>query len=81
MCLVVVGIRGVVQSVQEWLDRSGLAEVGQCTQCLRPRDGVVVMDPREEGVADLRAWLDRLEADWNAQLGSFQRHLEGRPPE
>ena len=34
---------------------------------------------RPEGVADLRAWLDRLEADWNAQLESFQRHMKGRP--
>jgi DNA-binding transcriptional ArsR family regulator len=48
----------------------------------RPEDARLrVFRLRPEGVADLRAWLDRLEADWNAQLESFQRHLEGRPPE
>jgi DNA-binding transcriptional ArsR family regulator len=35
---------------------------------------------RPEGLVDLQAWLDQLQADWNRQLGSFQRHVEGKAP-
>jgi DNA-binding transcriptional ArsR family regulator len=29
-----------------------------------------------EGLVDLRIWLDRLQADWDQQLASFERHVE-----
>jgi DNA-binding transcriptional ArsR family regulator len=31
---------------------------------------------RPEPVAELRAWLDQLQAHWNEQLGAFKRHVE-----
>lgn len=31
---------------------------------------------RPERLAELEAWLDELQAHWNAQLRSFQRHVE-----
>ncbi|HYS32779.1 MAG TPA: metalloregulator ArsR/SmtB family transcription factor [Streptosporangiaceae bacterium] len=31
---------------------------------------------RPQSVAALQAWLDQLQAHWNAQLASFQRHVE-----
>ena len=31
---------------------------------------------RPDGLAGLQAWLNELEADWNEQLASFQRHVE-----
>jgi DNA-binding transcriptional ArsR family regulator len=33
---------------------------------------------RPEGLVELQAWLDQLQDDWNRQLGSFQRHVEGK---
>jgi DNA-binding transcriptional ArsR family regulator len=34
---------------------------------------------RPESVDALGAWLDQLRAHWDEQLGSFKRHVEGRP--
>jgi DNA-binding transcriptional ArsR family regulator len=34
---------------------------------------------RPESVVALRAWLDQLQARWDEQLRSFQRHVEGKP--
>jgi DNA-binding transcriptional ArsR family regulator len=31
---------------------------------------------RPEGLVELQAWLDQLQARWNQQLGSFRRHVE-----
>lgn len=31
---------------------------------------------RPERLVDLRTWLDRLQADWDQQLASFERHVE-----
>ena len=33
---------------------------------------------RPESMVALQAWLDQLQAHWNEQLKSFQRHLERR---
>ena len=33
---------------------------------------------RPEPVAELRAWLDELQAQWDEQLGAFRRHAERR---
>lgn len=33
---------------------------------------------RPETVAELRAWLDELQAHWDEQLGAFRRHVERR---
>lgn len=33
---------------------------------------------RPESVVALRAWLDQLQAHWDDQLRSFQRHVEGK---
>jgi DNA-binding transcriptional ArsR family regulator len=33
---------------------------------------------REEPLTALQAWLDQLRAQWDEQLGSFKRHVEGR---
>ncbi len=35
---------------------------------------------RPEGLAGLRAWLDQLQAHWDEQLASFQRHVNGTVP-
>lgn len=32
---------------------------------------------RTEPIAALRAWLDQLQAQWDEQLRSFRRHIEG----
>jgi len=32
---------------------------------------------RSAQLTALRAWLDQLQAHWNAQLGSFKQHVEG----
>lgn len=32
---------------------------------------------RPEPIAALRAWLDQLQAQWDEQLRSFKRHVEG----
>jgi len=32
---------------------------------------------RPESVVGLRAWLDQLQAQWDEQLQSFKRHVEG----
>src|SRR6266581_8705668 len=31
---------------------------------------------RPQSVAAMRAWLDQLQAHWDAQLGSFRRHVD-----
>jgi DNA-binding transcriptional ArsR family regulator len=31
---------------------------------------------RPQSVSAIQAWLDQLQAHWDVQLGSFQRHLE-----
>jgi DNA-binding transcriptional ArsR family regulator len=31
---------------------------------------------RPERLGDLRTWLDRLQADWDQQLASFEQHVE-----
>jgi DNA-binding transcriptional ArsR family regulator len=33
---------------------------------------------RPESVVALQAWLDQLKAEWDEQLASFKRHVEGR---
>ena len=33
---------------------------------------------RPQSVIALRAWLDQLQAQWDEQLGSFKRHVEGK---
>jgi DNA-binding transcriptional ArsR family regulator len=33
---------------------------------------------RPESVVALRAWLDQLQAQWDEQLLSFKRHVEGK---
>jgi DNA-binding transcriptional ArsR family regulator len=35
---------------------------------------------RPESIAGLRAWLDQVQAHWDEQLASFQRHVEARKP-
>jgi DNA-binding transcriptional ArsR family regulator len=32
-----------------------------------------------ESLVVLRAFLDQLQAEWRSQLGSFKRHVEGKP--
>ena len=34
---------------------------------------------RADTVAALQAWLDQLKAEWDEQLTSFKRHVEGTP--
>ena len=33
---------------------------------------------RPESLVALQAWLDQLQANWDEQLGSFKRHVEGK---
>jgi DNA-binding transcriptional ArsR family regulator len=33
---------------------------------------------RRDSIVALQAWLDQLKAQWDEQLGSFKRHVEGR---
>ena len=33
---------------------------------------------RPESVDGVRAWLDQLQAEWDEQLASFKRHVEGK---
>ena len=43
-----------------------------------PEDARVrVFRLRPESVVGLRAWLDQLQAQWDEQLQSFKRHVEG----
>ena len=35
---------------------------------------------RPESLVALQAWLDQLKAQWDEQLGSFKRHVEGKQP-
>lgn len=53
---------------------AGLVEDERLAEDARAR----VFRLRPEPVVALRAWLDQLKAQWDEQLGSFQRHLEGR---
>ena len=44
-----------------------------------PEDARVrVFRLRAESVVALRAWLDQLQAQWDEQLSSFKRHVEGK---
>ena len=44
-----------------------------------PEDARVrVFRLRPESVVALRAWLDQLQAQWDDQLNSFKRHVEGK---
>jgi DNA-binding transcriptional ArsR family regulator len=36
---------------------------------------------RPDGLVELQAWLDQLQADWTEQLASFQRHVERKGPQ
>jgi DNA-binding transcriptional ArsR family regulator len=36
---------------------------------------------RPQSVAAIQAWLDQLQAHWDTQLRSFQRHLEKEEPQ
>jgi len=46
----------------------------------RPRDDarVRMFRLRPESMVALQSWLDQLQAHWNEQLKSFQRHVERR---
>jgi len=33
---------------------------------------------RPESLVAVQAYLDQVQAEWNVQLGSFKRHVEGR---
>lgn len=33
---------------------------------------------RPESIVAVQAWLDQVKAQWDDQLGSFKRHVEGR---
>jgi DNA-binding transcriptional ArsR family regulator len=46
----------------------------------RPRDDARarVFRLRPEAVVALQAWLDQLQAHWDEQLGSYQRHVARR---
>ncbi len=46
----------------------------------RPRDDarVRMFRLRPESMVALQSWLDQLQAHWNEQLRSFQRHVERR---
>jgi DNA-binding transcriptional ArsR family regulator len=33
---------------------------------------------RPESIVAVQAWLDQLKAEWDNQLGSFKKHVEGR---
>jgi DNA-binding transcriptional ArsR family regulator len=35
---------------------------------------------RPDSILALQAWLDQLQAEWDAQLGSFKRHVERKRP-
>jgi DNA-binding transcriptional ArsR family regulator len=46
----------------------------------RPRNDarVRMFRLRPESMVALQSWLDQLQAHWNEQLGSFQRHVDRR---
>jgi DNA-binding transcriptional ArsR family regulator len=54
---------------------AGLVADGRLVEDARAR----VFRLRPESVAALQAWLDQLKAEWDEQLGSFKRHVEGKP--
>ena len=54
-----------------------LRETGLVEEEGLPEDGRVrVFRLRREPFADLRGWLDEIEAYWDLQLDSFKRHAE-----
>lgn len=54
-----------------------LLEAGILLDERRPEDARVrVFRLRPESVTAIRAWLDQLQAHWDAQLGSFKAHVE-----
>jgi DNA-binding transcriptional ArsR family regulator len=46
----------------------------------RPRDDARtrVFGLQQDSLAAVQAWLDQIQAHWDEQLGSFQRHVEQR---
>lgn len=52
---------------------AGVVADGRLAQDARAR----VFWLRQESVAALQAWLDRLKAEWDQQLASFKEHVEG----
>ena len=52
--------------------RAGLVSDERDTADARAR----VFRLRPQSVTAIQAWLDQLQAHWDLQLGSFQRHLE-----
>jgi DNA-binding transcriptional ArsR family regulator len=56
------------------LRRCGLVEGGGVEGDARVR----LYQLRPEPFADLRAWLDQVEAFWGGQLARFKAHVEGR---
>ena len=56
-----------------------LLRAGVVTDERPPADARVrIFRLRPESVVALRAWLDQLQAQWNDQLDSFKRHVEGK---
>lgn len=54
--------------------RSGLVTDERSVDDARLR----VFQLRPEPIAELRAWLDELQAQWDEQLVAFKRHVERR---
>jgi DNA-binding transcriptional ArsR family regulator len=58
-----------------------LLDAGVVADERRPEDARLrIFRLRPEGLVELQAWLDQLQADWNEQLGAFQRHVERKAP-
>jgi DNA-binding transcriptional ArsR family regulator len=54
--------------------QAGIVADERITQDARAR----VFRLRPQSMAALQAWLDQLQAHWDAQLQSFKRHVDGR---
>lgn len=54
--------------------QAGIIADERTTQDARAR----VFRLRPQSMVALQAWLDQLQAHWDAQLQSFKRHVEGR---
>ena len=54
--------------------RAGIVADERTTRDARAR----VFRLRPQSVVALQAWLDQLQAQWDSQLQSFKRHVEGR---
>src|SRR5215469_10037506 len=56
-----------------------LLEAGIVADERRPEDARLrIFRLRQESVVAVRAWLDQIQAHWDAQLGSFKAHVEGK---